>query len=65
MDRVHRLGQTKPVYVVRYACERTVEQKMLKLQEAKAALGRGALTKLTAEEQRAARAADLRDIFEL
>ena len=64
-DRCHRLGQTQPVTVVRFVAERSVEVKMLELQAAKAALGRGALTKLSPEEQRAARAADLRRMFEL
>ena len=65
-DRVHRLGQTKPVTVVRFIAERSVEGKMLELQAAKAALGRGAFSsKLSAEEQRAARAADLRRIFDI
>jgi SWI/SNF-related matrix-associated actin-dependent regulator of chromatin subfamily A3 len=65
-DRVHRLGQTRPVTVVRFITQRTVEGKMLELQAAKAALGRGAFSsKLSAEEQRAARAADLRRIFDI
>ncbi len=65
MDRVHRLGQTRPVRVVRYVAQGTVEEAMLALQAAKAALGKGALQRLSAEEARAARAADLRALFQL
>ncbi len=65
MDRVHRLGQTRAVRVVRYVAQGTVEEAMLALQAAKAALGKGALQRLSAEEARAARAADLRALFQL
>ena len=65
MDRVHRLGQTRPVRVVRYVAQCTVEEKMLAMQAAKAALGKGALTKLSADEARTARAADLRTLFDI
>ena len=65
MDRVHRLGQTRAVRVVRYVGERTIEEAMLKLQAAKAALGKGALSRLSEAELRAARAADLRIMFDL
>ena len=65
MDRVHRLGQTRPVRVVRYVAQGTVEEKMLAMQAAKAALGKGALTKLSADEARTARAADLRTLFDI
>jgi SWI/SNF-related matrix-associated actin-dependent regulator of chromatin subfamily A3 len=65
MDRVHRLGQTRPVRVIRFVAKDTVEEKMLAMQAAKAALGKGALTKLNADEARTARAADLRSLFEI
>ena len=64
MDRVHRLGQRRAVHVVRYVAEASIEQNILDLQAKKAALGKGALGKLTAEETRAARAADLRSLFD-
>jgi SWI/SNF-related matrix-associated actin-dependent regulator of chromatin subfamily A3 len=65
MDRVHRLGQTKPVSVVRFFAENTVEENIYRLQQAKAALGKGALQKLTPEEARRARAKELRGLFEI
>jgi DNA repair protein RAD5 len=43
IDRVHRLGQTRPVFVTRYVIENSVEEKMLKIQEKKSRIV-GALT---------------------
>jgi len=65
MDRCHRLGQTKKVQVVRYVMKDSIEEKILKLQAKKDALNRGALKKLSAEEMRAARLAEMVMLFEL
>jgi len=65
MDRIHRLGQTRPVKVVRYIAERSIEGRILELQRRKAALGKGALHRLSAEEARVARAQDLKSLFDL
>lgn len=46
MDRVHRIGQTKPVRVVRMVSADSVEDRILEIQEAKMALGKGALRKV-------------------
>lgn len=46
MDRVHRIGQTKPVRVVRMVSADSVEDRILEIQEAKEALGMGALRKV-------------------
>ena len=35
IERVHRIGQTRPVKVTRFICEDTIEEKMMKLQEHK------------------------------
>ncbi|CAM9815852.1 unnamed protein product, partial [Discosporangium mesarthrocarpum] len=64
MDRVHRIGQTKPVTVVKLVAADTVEGHMLKIQEAKEALGIGALRKLSPEELRKSRMGELRRIFD-
>lgn len=40
-DRAHRIGQDKPVFVYKLIAEGTIEQRMLELQERKAALASG------------------------
>jgi SNF2 family DNA or RNA helicase len=42
-DRAHRIGQTKPVFVYKLIAAGSVEEKILKLQERKAALALGIL----------------------
>jgi hypothetical protein len=42
-DRVHRLGQVKPVYVNRLVVSNTVEDRVLALQERKKSLADGSL----------------------
>ncbi len=56
-DRAHRIGQTKPVQVIRLVAKDTVEERILKLQETKQQLadavlsgGVTALSSLSAEE---------------
>jgi len=51
IDRAHRMGQSKPVTVVRFTIEGTIESRILELQEnkrliAEGALGRGGRTNL-------------------
>ncbi|KAK0559434.1 DNA helicase rad5 [Tilletia horrida] len=43
IDRIHRLGQTKPVYVHRYMIEHTIEERILMIQKRKDALVMNAL----------------------
>lgn len=38
IDRVHRLGQNKPVWVTRYVIKGTVEKRIMKIQRHKTAL---------------------------
>jgi SNF2 family DNA or RNA helicase len=65
IDRVHRIGQRLPVYVTRLMIDNTVEEKIIKLQEKKAMLSKGALgdgsmvknTKLSVNE--------IRSLFEM
>ena len=63
-DRVHRIGQARPVRVVRFIAKCTVEQRMVELQEAKRALAKGALAKLTDAELKRARLQDLCKLFD-
>jgi DNA repair protein RAD16 len=57
MDRIHRLGQYKPVTVVRFIIAGTIEERILKLQEKKALVFEGtvgrdlaALARLTEDD---------------
>ena len=43
MDRAHRIGQDKPVFVYKLIAEGTIEERMLELQERKRALAAGVL----------------------
>ncbi|KAJ4801227.1 hypothetical protein LUZ62_052473 [Rhynchospora pubera] len=56
-DRIHRIGQYKPIRVVRFVIENTVEERILTLQEKKALVFEGtvgnsadAMQKLTAQD---------------
>jgi SNF2 family DNA or RNA helicase len=42
-DRVHRIGQDKPVFVYKLVTQGTVEERMIELQERKRALASGIL----------------------
>ena len=37
IDRVHRLGQNRPVFVIRYVIKGTVEKRILKIRESTSA----------------------------
>ena len=65
MDRVHRIGQKRTVRVHRLLMHGSMEERMVKLQEAKATLGKGSLEKLTPMEKRRARLTALKDLFEI
>jgi len=63
-DRIHRIGQYKPIRAVRFVIENTIEERILKLQEKKELVFEGtvgdskdALSKLTE--------ADLRFLFQI
>ena len=43
IDRAHRIGQDKPVFVYKLIAEGTIEERMLALQERKRALAAGVL----------------------
>ena len=49
MDRAHRIGQDKPVFVYKLIAEGTIEERMLALQERKRALAEGVLGQASAE----------------
>ena len=64
-DRVHRIGQTREVKVVRFVSKGTIEAGILRVQERKLALSAGALRKMSAEEMRAMRVNVFASIFDL
>ncbi len=63
--QVHRIGQTRPVRVVRYVIKDSVEEAVVKVQQRKQALATGALRKMTADEMRRAREHDFASLFDL
>ena len=62
IDRVHRIGQTGPVSVVRFIIRDSVEERMLVIQQRKKMVAQGALG-LTKEEQKLCRLEDLQTLF--
>ncbi|GBF96868.1 helicase-like transcription factor [Raphidocelis subcapitata] len=66
-DRVHRLGQTRPVTVCRYIARGTIEERMLQLQDRKRALAQAAfdVPRGGREAAREARARDIRLLMAL
>ena len=64
--RVHRIGQTKPCVVTKFVVTSpgcvSVEGQILKIQDRKAVLGKGALQRLTEEENRRAKANDIKSL---
>jgi DNA repair protein RAD5 len=50
IDRVHRIGQDKPVTVIRFVIKNSVEERILALQKNKSAVAKGALDGSTYDE---------------
>jgi SWI/SNF-related matrix-associated actin-dependent regulator of chromatin subfamily A3 len=65
MDRVHRIGQKRDVRVVRFVMKNSIEERMVKIQDSKAAQAKGAFAKLKDEEKRMTRLSDLRTLLEI
>ena len=61
-DRAHRIGQDKPVFVYKLIAEGTIEERMVQLQERKAALANGLFD--PDKQGRAFEAADLELLFQ-
>ncbi|KAF2109943.1 SNF2 family N-terminal domain-containing protein [Lophiotrema nucula] len=65
VDRVHRLGQTRPVTIMRYIMDDSFEEKMLELQRKKRDLADLTMSreKTTKQQQAKQRLEDLRSLF--
>jgi SWI/SNF-related matrix-associated actin-dependent regulator of chromatin subfamily A3 len=50
-DRVHRVGQVREVRGVRFMMKDSIEERMVVVQEAKQALGKGSLEKMSKADQ--------------
>ena len=51
MDRVHRIGQTRPVRAIRFIMKNSIEQRFINVQDAKQALGKGSMERLKKEDR--------------
>lgn len=64
VDRVHRLGQTRPVHIVHYIMSPSVEEGIIKLQRKKKKLAALSMEKKRSKvEENAERLQDVRDLF--
>ncbi|XP_068662579.1 putative SWI/SNF-related matrix-associated actin-dependent regulator of chromatin subfamily A member 3-like 1 [Aristolochia californica] len=65
MDRVHRIGQKEEVQVVRMVVKDSIEERVLKLQEKKKNLAKGAFERKGSKEQKQINVEDLRAVMSL
>jgi len=63
VDRIHRIGQSRPVTIHRIIMKNSLEEGIVALQEAKSLQAKGATQKLKPEEQRRARLRDLKELL--
>ncbi|KAK0257302.1 hypothetical protein B0A54_07301 [Friedmanniomyces endolithicus] len=62
IDRVHRMGQTEEMEVVRFIIEGSIEEKMLKIQERKKFIA-SSLGMMSEEDKKAQRIEDIRELL--
>ncbi|KNE54399.1 hypothetical protein AMAG_00371 [Allomyces macrogynus ATCC 38327] len=62
IDRIYRIGQTRPVTVVRFAMENSVEERVLLLQEKKRKMAEDAFGEGSTQHDKVSRATRLEDI---
>ena len=65
MDRIHRIGQTRDVKVIRYATRDSVEKRILEVQEGKEVFSKATLQHVGEDEFRKARLKLLKRIFDI
>ena len=61
IDRVHRLGQTRPVVVTRFIIQGTIEERILDMQKSKKQLAQDLMVR--SKEARQIRIEELRTLF--
>ena len=61
IDRVHRLGQTRPVVVTRFIIQGTIEERILDMQKTKKQLAQDLMVR--SKEARQIRIDELRSLF--
>ncbi|KFD66584.1 hypothetical protein M514_01581, partial [Trichuris suis] len=64
-DRIHRVGQTRPVFIHKFVCVDTIEERVLALQEKKLQLAHSVLTGVASNSMKALSLNDLRFLFDL
>lgn len=62
IDRIHRIGQTNDVKVIRFIIENSIEEKMLRIQEQKRSIGE--VIDTDQEERRKRRIEEIKSLFE-
>eukprot|EP00536_Pseudo-nitzschia_multiseries_P013974 jgi/Psemu1/327386/estExt_fgenesh1_pg.C_6390001 len=63
MDRIHRIGQIRPVTIYRFVMKDSLEERIVALQSAKSVQAKGAMQKLKAEEKKQTRLRDLKGLL--
>ena len=63
VDRIHRIGQLRNVYVTRFVMKDSIEERMVDLQEAKSMQAKGAMEQLKADEFKKTRLSDLKSLM--
>jgi SNF2 family DNA or RNA helicase len=65
MDRIHRINQTRTVNVTKFIMKGSIEERIVKMQQAKSMLAKGAMQKLTGNEKRKALLGDLKGLLQI
>ncbi|BFY97124.1 hypothetical protein BsWGS_00165 [Bradybaena similaris] len=64
-DRIYRMGQSKNVFIYRFLCKDTIEEKIVALQDRKRSLAKSVLSGTGASNQQKLSLADLRLLFQV
>ncbi|CAK8680468.1 unnamed protein product [Clavelina lepadiformis] len=64
-DRVHRLGQTKPVTIYKFVCSNTIEEKVLEIQDMKRKLALESLKQRSSEDRKHQTLSELKMLMDM